>query len=369
MWRNGAMRNPNEFMLQPGDVFSASRKHRATGALARSEGLVCLAHGSYLRTTRIPDGMPRWEIRRFVTKARAVAKLSSFPEDSVLTMEAALMMRGIETWLSVPDIEYWSGDEPRTSRRKLLPSVTVRGVVVPEVSYRARAGKRLGTDSDLIGGISVVTLEESILDLARFAHPLQAWVDVTFAMRALSGFDRWRMEEGLARVAQIKKRLLAQLEEVRGTPSFRRAHAIISKVDCGAESVGEAAVLWILNVMLRDSKDPRAHFESQMEVRAGPNIYFLDIGFPKIPFRIEFDGAGKLSETPDRPNDFLEREHRLNNMGLTALGLGIRDLRSFPGLYLKIERALGAKGIRTRPPGGPLWREVPPRLTDPQFRH
>ena len=351
------------------DLQFTSRDARISPAQVRRRGLVKLRRGCYLEGNAVPEGAERWVVRKLVTQARAVATVTAAASGAALTMDASLAVRGIDTWGNTTDIDYWPVGAGKNSVRTSLAQVQVRGIQVPPARTIPHRASRSGTTTELIRGIPTVPLAETILDLARFAHPLRAWVGITMAMRDMTCFDRRFLDESFARVETLRGELLTELQQFREERGYKRARAVVRGVDCGAESVGEAALLWILTILLRENTDLRAQFQSQVEVHFQGRNYFMDVGFPNLPFRIEFDGVEKLTLDRGMAREFTRREHILNNLGWDSLALGFDSLRDVHGLARMLVADLERRGVKTKTLGGPLWMPIPARLVDPLYLH
>lgn len=333
--------------------------------------LLRIAHGYYLPEDAIPRESAPWQVRKLVTQARMLATAYRFSGENpaLFTAEAALLLQGVQTWLNVPDLSFWRQTPTRRPKTSLLPAVLTRGVLTPSVRAQELRGQRIPLGSEVVSGVPTVSLPEAALDIARFGHPLPAWVGATGAIRTLSGFDRFDLKASRNREQAVKRELLQHLDPPAGTPGSRRTPAILSKVDAGAESPGEAVYCWLLNIILRGDLRPIAHFHSQHRVVARGKTYYLDVGFPELHVGGEFDGVGKVTESYRQGRAWIERQYALQSVGWRLLRFATPDLEDIPGLALNLAAELEDLGLRVQGPGGLLWKEIPPRLVSAGRRH
>ncbi len=330
-----------------------------------------LTRGLYLAPDAInAEGRP-WEMRAEVTTARCLAltELLSASNPPVFTMEAALTLHGLQGWRSTPDIAFWRTFGVAGQGAQTLPAVRLHAVHVPAVQYRQLRGSRLLTGSQERRGLRVVSLEELAVDLARFAHPLVAWVGVTSVLREMTRFDTFRLSQSREREGQAKFALLRMLAPVQGNPGSRRAETILALADSSASGPAEAAFLWLLQILLRGDTAGDYPFEAQHEVIVEGRQFFLDVGFPRQKVACEFDGAGKMIDGPLAAAHWIERQHLLQRAGWRFIRLGMKDLAHFPSMARTVAQGLSQHGIRTQSPGGPLWRVPTSDLMDRARRH
>lgn len=356
-----------------------SRLRRVSGTGGRAvpsmrDSLVTLRRGNHLKTDLIPENLPRWEIRREVANARSIAvlrdQLARVDGDVgplALTMESALAIRGIETWLNVPDVHFWPAQPGARTRVKSLPGVVVHGHRVPPSRARCLAGRRLGVGHDVIRGVPVVSIEEAMVDMARYSHPLQAWVGCTLALRVLAPFDNRQPVLSRLRAEQFKTRLLEPLSRYGGRAS-RRAQAIIRSIDSGSQNGAESSLLWLINTILDSKTRETIQPVPQFSIDTASARYYVDIGFPSVKFGIEMDGLGKLGDGGDTHRLWMQRQHAILAAGWDLARYQHGELADPSALAAKLGDDLRRHGLPVREPAGPLWSEVQPYLLDQERR-
>lgn len=318
-----------------------------------------------------------------VTRARVIATLlgreSRFPklgqtgqplvppeetsnlEVPAVTMESALIMRCLGVWLNTPDVTFWSG-MPTGTRPRPLPAINVHGTFVAEAKIIALRGTRLGEPVEMIGGIPVASLDESVVDLLRYAHPLQAWVAVTSALRAMTRYHRTIPEDMRIEDHENRQRLASKLASVGDSRGIKRGRKILQLVDSKSESLPEAVLIWLLHVIVVVPPDQDPPFAAQAPVPTSQELFHVDVGFPQQRVAIEFDGVAKFMNEPNKMREHLQRQHSILGAGWDVIPLAWADVRDPVDLAQKLSQELLRKGVATRPPGGVLWEEFPPEI-------
>lgn len=347
---------------------SLAKRHQI-GATTKNElhrnGYLLIRRGIYLPRSCIPPKAPRWQIRQMVTKARALsASLSRRgTPPPVLTLEAALLLHGLNTWTNTSDICFRIDGNHGARRGSTLPPVRVDGVDVGVVGERQllSAVPRPGV-LQVAGGLteSLVTVA---VDCARFLHPLPALVAVSSVLAQLSGFDRWHQERVRIRENEARKSMRAQLGLLVGRRGTRRAAFILEAADAGLQTPGEGFMWWLLHCML-----PERHacgLVTQLPVEVEGRRYFPDAGLPEHGILFEFDGFGKMPETE---KEFLSRQRAIAWAGWTSIRVDQGQL-SRPGeLVAHLLRELRGCGIDAHHPRGPLWKPLTDELLAPDRR-
>ncbi len=290
-------------------------------------------------------------------------------ETRLLTMSSALAIRGLDTWLNVCDIHYRtrSGRGPCTGT--VAPAIRVENVPVPVVMITRVRGRRLLTRTEIVKGAATVSLEEAVLDLARFEHPLVAYIEVSIALGEICRFDVFDLASSRARERQAKQRLIQTLEPLRRTRNYRRARTLIERADAAVESIPESVVLWLLHILLRNDRRPQAAFESQYPIVARGNSYRVDAGFPELRLYGEYDGEGKMLADPQAAAKWIARQEDLHSAGWNPFRLSTRHLNNIPGMARGVGEQLRALGLQVAPLGGPLWEPIPSYFYATARRH
>ena len=323
--------------------------------------LIPLLRSIHIPTDALDTEAPRWHLRRQINTARALAVVQprGKSDSRLLTMDAALAIRGLPTWMNVYDIHYRTLDQKKSGRTLTTPYVRAAGHNIPEVSVSKLRAIRLDSRFEVVRGAPVVPLEEAALDLARLSHPLNAYIGVSFAVAELSHFDTFQSVRSRERERQIKDELLQQLGPIAQLRHYRKAAAIIQKSDAGIEVPAEGVLLWLLHILLRHDHRLEAQFESQYPVVVRGRKYRLDIGFPNIGFYIEFDGRGKLIQNSRSAEEWIQRQRDLQVEGWSPLRFTTTNLANIPAMAEVLSRELKSLGLRVLPLGGPLWAPIP----------
>ena len=374
-----------ETIIEPVTASTLLRSTRASPASRSNERdphAVLLRRGHFLRLSTIPQEAARWKVRREISIARSLAVMLDQPSVhtrstsvgdidqpiAALTMDAALAIRGIESWLNVPDVHYWPPVAGSRTILKKLPEVEVHGHKVPVSNVRRLAGIRLRADTEMVRGVPVVSIEEAMLDLARYAHPLQAWVGCSMALRAIAPFDPRDSAESRRQADKVKLGLLEEVSRKIAKRQSRRAQDIIRGIDSGTQNSGEAALYWLTSVVLRGDESSASRPVPQMSVSTPGGRFFLDIGFPEIGLGLEMDGRTKLSIGADALGSWMDRQHALLRAGWKLVRYPYSSLSDPEGLAHLLAADLSEHGLRAQAPGGPMWRPVSSYLLAPERR-
>lgn len=355
-------------LLSASALLRPSRGDQLRKADTSTVSTVMLRNGHHLDSARIPADAPRWVVRREIANARSIAVMLNQPNGAALTMEGSLALRGIETWLNVPDVHYWPA-KPRTRTRvKRLSGFAIHGQQIPTSKARCLAGSRLLARTELVRGVRVVSIEEAMLDLARYAHPLQAWVGCTMALRELAPFDIWRPESSRSHASDVKRKLLADLATSGIVRNSVRARAIINGIDNGSQNHGEAALLWMLSTLLRSEAGPRGFLVPQAPIETDNGTYFADIGFPEIGLGLEMDGRSKLAMSPEAHGDWMDRQHAILRAGWDLVRIPYAALNEPEMLAGMLADELSRYGLQVQAPRGVRWKPVSNYLLDAERR-
>ncbi len=359
------------------DLVVGSRQERMSGRVRKGE-LLPLGRGRYLPVSFIPSKAPGWEVRRIVSKARAIAAVADFGESNpgILTSDAALLSRGVPTLHSVPSIEFWRMSHKANRGVRHFPAVDLKGASqvhhVPAAVCKEFLGVphvwgALDVEDRLFNslGVRVAGLEQAMLDLVRYSHPLLAFTNASAAFAAFTRFDKFDQVVSRRRAEHIRQRLLDSLEALTARRGNPRARALLRSIDPGTESPAEAVVLWAIKVLLRGNTARQALYSTQHHVFAGDNEYFLDVGFPYARFGIEFDGVAKMQEGESAQRRFLRRQADLTRDGWHVRRFTTSDYLDLTRLFRTLSQDLESRGVSVMAPGGALWRPVPRSMLDP----
>lgn len=353
--------------------------------------LVKIRRGVFLPMDLIPEHAPPWQIRRTVTQARALALTLAKNQDHppVLTLEAALALHDLPTWINTPSV-FYRADGRGTGRAVIkLSAATVHGVEICGVGEAQIHSSRFTKDHDEIGEVLLAPLWEIAIDCARYLHPLAALVGASAAMHRLVRFDKHDQERPRRKEAQYKQEMLDLMQQA---PRFRnsvRAKRIIEIADAGMDTPGEGYVLWLLHCIVENAangnssgfdlervgspthnRNPRGATEifSQYEILTNGRQYFVDLAIPSLRIAIEFDGGEKIQQSHARIA-FLERQRDLADAGWDVIRVDSSMLNRPASLISYLSRRLAAHGIPLHRPQGALWSPIPTELLDPKLRH
>lgn len=342
-------------------------------AIAEQE-LVRVRYGAFVSAASVPVGATKLELGQIMTLARMVSldlamHTSPRPE---FTMEAALMVQGIEVWSTNPGVVYRrrGSDVRRSSRR--LPAMIVRGVLIPEVTERQIVSPAVYEAPCVTGDVLTAPLLQIAVDCARYLHPMPAIVAVSAVLRRLSFFSYHNMEDGRRFENECRAEMLeiAYKLENRGS---RQAQAVIRLADAGVETADEGYLLWVLTCILPGSD--RVQFEvgdgrlvkaaatpgdgsdlvTRYEMRTSGGWYVAQFVIPSCGVVIEFDGESAGAKRGKDPS----RRHRdMVNTGWKVVCVDRKDLRFPDTLIRHLVSELRRCGVRAGYCFGTMWRPV-----------
>jgi len=188
-------------------------------------------------------------------------------------------------------------------------------------------------------GLRVTSPERTILDCARFLQPDRALavVDSLFAVVVGAGDHPWDHRRRIeAACAELRRRLLARLEEWAGQRGYRRAQAVLLAATAMSQSVWESEAR---RLCLASGITPP---QVQVPVRgADGGVYFADLGWLLVRLLLEVDGEVKLAVDPDgEMRRRIAREEAIREAGFDVLRLTPEDLRDSRAAVRRIWDAL-----------------------------
>lgn len=337
------MTNSDIVMLR-GNHSRAVAEHRLI-RVKRGVGILPPKHG---------EALPRWEAFAIAAQARILAVARTMRREVVFTRESAMLVHGLPCWALNPDVSIRVDGSFTPSP---LPEIVIGGHRIPAVRIRSTCGAYAKPEAERIGGLLADPLEESALQMALKAPPVDAVVAVSAIIRALSRFDRFRQSEGRRREAMVKERLSACLAALGAAPGKHQARAVLAVSDAGCESVGERALLFTLATAFP------FEIRSQYEVVIHGHSYFLDFAIPSLKIAFEFDGLIKMGNDHESfrraQRALLARQRELEDAGWVVIRIGWEELMDPAGLREKlIERVsrCSAEAIIGPPAAGEaLW--------------
>lgn len=387
----------NDLVLAPNDI-ELSRS-------ASRQSLIRIRRGIYLPANLIPNNAPPWKVRRLITQARAVSLTAALcpQQPPVLTLEAALAIHGLPSWINTADICYRRDDPTAKKQPHTLPFVELYGVRTPPVCDRRLVSRRLTNSTDTIAGIRLSPLWEIAVDCARYLHPMAAVVGASSCLRKLARFDKHNQSDSRKQEQRWRVDILKKLD---GSPRFknsRKVRKVLEIADAGIETPGEGYLLWLMhciipnavrgchiekgltpspapewlttpatasarNLSRKTAAEQRIKIFTQYEIIASGRQYFGDLAIRSHKIIIEFDGGEKIQNSRARI-EFLERQRNLLNAGWSVVRIDSRQLSHPQELIDYLISRLSALGIPVRHPQGSLWSTIPRELLDLDRRY
>lgn len=311
-----------------------------TAQRVRSGELFRIRPGAYLDREAFDDLESPWELSETVALARLLAVAHNGPW--IAFGETAALFHGLPRVSEPRDIHVLAPSPVGGTIVGFDPVSIPGGTVIPGARLiRHHMPSLYGPTASDCGATSV-DLPMALVSTALTAPAPSAFVTTCLGLHTLAGGGPARDPSVLAAQESARARLLELLESVpprvRGR---RRAHAVIIHADGGCESVGEAALLWILLVA------GVAGLRTQMPVPHPEGTYYIDIGIPGVLLAVEFDGRAKYSEGTKGWHQRLaekERQRYLESQGYVVLRYTWNDLANPAAILAEIERRLHQLG-------------------------
>lgn len=124
--RHGDFNNRNNGF---GDDRWRTRAFRSGGTL------LSLQRGIALFTASLPDGAPPWQLCNLVAQVRVLTLSLTLRRQSIFVLESALLILGLDGWVSNPDVHVLINGSYRT---RMLPAVNVGPITVAGVKARTQ---------------------------------------------------------------------------------------------------------------------------------------------------------------------------------------------------------------------------------------
>ncbi|ENO19027.1 hypothetical protein HMPREF9004_0362 [Schaalia cardiffensis F0333] len=300
------------------------------GAIASRE-LIRVKRGVAIAAPKQSEALPRWEAFSTAAEARILAVARTMRREVVFTRESAMLIHGLPCWAHNPCVSIRVAGSFTPS---LLPGVIMSTHQIPAVRLRSTHGKYTEAQPQRIGGLLVDSLEETALQMALKARPLDAVIAVSGIIKALSRFDRFRQPASRRREEIVKAGLLDGLRGLGSIPGKRQAEAVLTLSDAGCETIGEQALLFTLATVMP------YEIHTQHEVVIRGHSYFLDFAIPSLKIAFEFDGLIKMGE--DRESfqrahrALLSRQRELEDAGWTVIRVAWEELMDLAALRAKL---------------------------------
>lgn len=287
------------------------------------------------------DGLESpWELSETVALARLLSVTHNGPR--IAFGESAALFHGLPRVSEPQDIHVLTPLPVGGTIVGFDPVSTPGGTIIPEARLIRHHMPSLYDPTASDCRATSVDLPMALVSTALTAPAPSAFVTTCLGLRALAGGGPARDPSVLAAQESARSRLLELLESVPPRVRGRgRAHAVIIHADGGCESVGEAALLWILLVA------GVAGLQTQMPVSHPEGTYYIDIGIPGVLLALEFDGRAKYSEGPRGWHQRLaekERQRYLESQGYVVLRYTWNDLARPSAILTEIDRRLRQLG-------------------------
>ncbi|MFZ1382055.1 MAG: hypothetical protein WAS54_04605 [Scrofimicrobium sp.] len=349
--------------LLPGAVLFSSRESQIRKSEADKRGLVPLARGAYLRLSHVNRTVKPWEARTLITQARILTldRVIVGPRP-VFTAEAAMVILGVSTWWSNPDILYRR--EAISQPKTVLPAVTVHACRVPSVNARRTdSAQPPNLVPEATSGVLTAPLGLVALDASRTTHPLQAYYDCSMLLRHASRFDRFD-PDSRSRAETFRDAWLTFAEQLPHSRGVRQARAVLHVADPGLESPGEAIVAWCLRAILPAHES----ISTQHEVRTSAGQFFIDVALLRHRVAFEAAGYGKFGGSGDSGRAvgqrLLSRQQALADQGWQTINVTYEETRRIESLSGTLRKRLAGLGVATHSPAGRLWSPPTSLLQD-----
>ncbi len=352
------------------DRFLVFRDGRSSVRPARAtdRGLVRVDRGAYLDwpavTRALGPDPAAWQVRKLVNLARLYSTSYRFREQGPIAFTGASALVAVDAgvWNRDPTVTF-RGVNGGQSRRGLLPAVETPVTVVRSVPFRRLSGglnrgkvatQRSHMQPELLTTDFVITAA----DLTRTQPPFEAFVDLCMLLASLNHFGNFESEQRAFLCSRLVEQVTYGLEGLEGGAGTRRLRRMLKHAHCGADSPGEAVLLWMVKCWWQEPQ----RVVAQQPVATPRGRYFLDVAIPHLKIGFEFDGATKLGNDESgwlrRSGAFLERQRNLLDAGWKLSRYTFQDTLDPALMMRKVGEALeGRPGARGEP-GGPLWHPL-----------
>lgn len=290
-----------------------------------------------------PGGIPLWKRWQDVALARIAVAHEQIRQSVVFCGESALAIHGVPQWISNPDVEFTSG---RAHTASWFPRVDVGDQCVPGVRVRRVTRKHPLRGVGNVRGLPAEDLWTTSVLIAAMRPPLEAFVAVSMAPPAVAlrppGFGRVTRPGGGSPPNPTGTR-----GPGRGRGRLRdgsRERRVVLAADAGCESVGEAALLYVLTATSHEAP------ATQVPVRTrGGREFFLDAAVPGQRKAWEFDGTGKMGTNSQEFNRAVrhqqDRQRLVEAEGWQVERVLWQDFEDFAGLRDRIVDVLEDGGL------------------------
>lgn len=345
------------------DLHSNTDMHFGSGRTVDGDNWIKVARGIYWDASARDSTMDAWESNKLITKVRARGVNGTRQDiEPVFTSQVGLILHGLPTWQTVPDLVAWGPPKRKPNgKKKTFEQVTLGEHYTPPATFSYLNGARLGEKTVEIDGIKVAHHLECAVDAARQEHPMVGIAAVSLALGICSHFNMRDQESTRAKAEELRAQMLKPLtSDVWGA---KKARKVIEAADPGISNAAEAFVWWLLCCITEPGD--RA---TQIETRASDRTYFIDMGLPRFKFGVENEGVTKFALGQQDHRGLTIRHNDLLNEGWVLLHLSTND-SYHPDLTMqKLQTALKAAGVPLSEPDRTLWQPVPWEILDPRRR-
>lgn len=315
------------------------RTHRHSRSnVVDDPGVLTIRRGYRIRLHGDNQAHP-WDIWKAVNVARLHALEYQSTQRLVFTGNSALLLHGIPTWSTNPDVEVWPGE----TRLRIAPfrAVAHPKTTVPSAQVISRIVKPRSVDR--VDTLEAESPTEAAVRLALNDYSLEAFVAVCMVMHVLSRFDRFSLQESRERCEQVRSAMLEEASRHANHHGYQRAITIIRTADGGCDNVFEASVVWVVKSAYA------GRVVTQCPISVGDNTYFADIVLPDLKVLIEPDGRAKFGDNAqdvhDNTTKWLRRQHDLVNEGWRVIRVRWQDTEDFGSLRTRLVSLLGLRHL------------------------
>lgn len=314
-------------------------RHEGRREASRADSLADLPGGNDRLLVRrgvvvdLPSSQADPDRRASLLAARTRAISDRMTTHHAVSHSSAALLHGLPVW-SLPTLPEITAPNKNSTRD--TPDYVRHTMPLPP------------EDIVVVDGLPVTSLDRTVVDLARFALPLEALVVADRVMARGSAVDRFDRRGTERRAAAVRRRWSARVTALppraRGA---RTARAVVEWSTPWSESVRESWLRWVLLTW------GRRDAVVQCPVLTPGGTYFTDLALPDGRFpdgsprylHNEYDGGGKYGAPDDEAAAAVEaaereREHAITDLGHRVLRFSRDDGISAAEAVARITRTL-----------------------------